>query len=67
MADADPFIKLLSLAVISDHFAISSENTMRNQNSTPPKLEKPARKMGGEAAIFGALFLSFGGWNSGFS
>ena len=33
----------------------------------PPKLEKPARKMGGEAAIFGALFSSFGGWNSGFS
>ena len=37
------------------------EKDYAQARSTPPKLEKPARKVGGEAPTFGALFLSFGG------
>ena len=56
--DFGPF---LSRAAISDDLANSSDDIMRNRNSTPPKLQKMAPKNGGKAAMLGCRFFEFWG------
>ena len=51
---------MLSRAVVSDHFANSSENIMRNRNSTP-KTRKKGTKNGGFAAHFACGLFEFWG------
>ena len=52
---------LLSRARISDNFANSSANIMRNQNSTPQNSKKGHQKWAASPPILRAGFSSFGG------
>ena len=60
-------VRLLSRAVISDNFTNSSENIMRNRNSTPQNSKNPHAKWAAKPPFLVPLFSSFGGWNSCFS
>ena len=50
--------------MINDSFAKSSRKTMRERDSTPPKLEKRAPDMGGFAAHFACGFRVLEGWTA---